>query len=218
MALPKPSSHLSWTDGSPTKVVEPSAPKKLLGWVALERPPFEMINWLFYQAGNWIEYLESVTDESSLARVDAIVDKDGNGTHLTLQAAHDDSGVTTGSTILIVSDLFLDATVNITKPGIEIKMQQGKRFKKGGSAPATNFIGVSIGATADRVRLMHLAFGSATGAEKFNGSGDIALDIDAGADNVFVFNPQFVTGNSTDLDDNSNTTIEILAAQTGLTA
>jgi hypothetical protein len=215
MALPKPSSHLNWTDGNASKVVEPSGAKKLLGWVALERPPFEYMNCLFYTADLWNKYHESVTDETTLARVDAIVNADGDGTHLTLQDAHDDADVVAGSTILITSDLELDATVEISKPDIEIRMQPGKRIKKGGSAAATNFVGVRLLSTADRVRLHHMAFGSVTGAEKFSGAGDAALQIQAGCANAFLFNPVFVTGNTTDLDD-SGTDTEVVSAQAGL--
>lgn len=215
MALPKPSNHLTWTDGDSAKVVEPSAPKKLLGWVALERPPFEYFNWLFFRTDEWLQYLESVTDETALARVDAIVDEGGNGTHLTLQDAHDDANVQSGSTILITSDLDLDTTVTITKADIEIRMQPGYRFHKGGSAPASNFTGVQIQATADRCRLKNLAFGSAVGGEQFSGSGDLALEIASGASDVYVENPIFVAGNTADLTDSGTNTL-IVAPQSGL--
>lgn len=215
MALSKPSNHLDWTDGAVSKVVEPSSGKKLLGWVALERPPFEYMNWLFFRTDEWLKYLESITDETALARVDAIVDEAGNGTHTTLQDAHDDANVQAGSTILITSDLDLDATITITKADIEIRMQPGYRFHKGGGASASNFTGVQVQATADRCRLMHLAFGSVTGGEKFSGTGDVALDVASGAANTFLFNPVFVTGNTTDLSDSGSDT-EILAPQVGL--
>lgn len=207
MALPKPSSHLDWTDGSPSKQVEPSGSKKLLGWVALERPPFEYMNYLFWEQDNWNKYFESVTDETAYARVDAIVDKDGNGNFLDLQSAHDSGDVTTGSIILITSDLLLDATVTISKPGIEIRQVPGRRIKKGPGAPLTNFTGIQVLNTADRSRFMHLGFGSATSGEKFGGSGDKAIDLQAGVDDVFIFNPQFVVGNTVDLSDNSTTTL-----------
>ena len=215
MSLPKPSVHIDWTDGDAAKQVEPSSSKKLLGWVALERPPFEYINWLFYTVDLWNKYHESVTDETAFARVDAIVDAGGSGTHTTLQAAHDDAAVLAGSTILITSDLELDATVSITKPDIEIKMQPGKRFKKGSGAAATGFVGVEIGATADRCRLSGLAFGSATGGEQFSGSGDVALSVEAGNNDTFVFNPIFVAGNDTDLSD-SGTDTQVIGPQAGL--
>lgn len=215
MALPKPSNHLTWTDGDAAKVVEPSAPKKLLGWVALERPPFEYMNWLFFRADEWLQYLESVTDETALARVDAIVNESGSGTHTDLQSAHDDANVQAGSTILITSDLDLDTTVTITKADIEIRMQPGFRFHKGGSAPATNFTGVQVQATADRCRLRSLAFGSAVGGEQFSGTGDIALELASGVTDVYLENPVFVAGNTTDLTDSGTDTV-IASPQTGL--
>lgn len=61
----KPSSKLDWTIGNsnPSAVrVEPSASKKTEGWVVNERPPFENMNWLFYNIDEWIDYLEAVTD------------------------------------------------------------------------------------------------------------------------------------------------------------
>ena len=64
MALPKPTTNIDWTDGAAAKQVEPSAAKKLLGLFALERPPFEFMNFLFFNTDEWIKYLESVTDET----------------------------------------------------------------------------------------------------------------------------------------------------------
>lgn len=208
---------MDWTDGAPSKVVEPGAPKKLLGWVALERPPFEFMNFLFFNTDEWVKYLESVTD-ATIGSLVFIVDAGGAGNFLDLQSAHDDALVVAGSRIFIVSDLDLDATVNITKPDIEIGMAPGKRFHKGGSAPATNFTGIDINATADRVRLMHLAFGSAVGGEKFSGAGDVAFNMNVGADNIFMLNPVFITGNTTDFTDNGNTTYVSVGSQSGLPA
>lgn len=196
---------MDWTDGNPSKVVEPGAAKKLLGWVALERPPFEFMNFLFFNTDEWVKYFEIVTDETAFARVDAIVDKDGNGSFLTLQEAHDSAQVTAGSTILITSDLELIATQNITKQDLEIKMQPGNRFLKGAGAPATNFKGISINATADRCRLMHLGLGRA--GKLFNGSGDVVLQIEAGANDVLLFNPMSPPGNTADLTDNGTNTV-----------
>jgi len=202
--LPKPTTQLDWTDGAPAKVVEPSAAKKLLGWVALERPPFEFMNFLFFNTDEWIKYLESVTD-NTLGALTVVVDAGGGGSFLTLQAAHDDAGTVAGTKILIVSDLSLATTTNITKPDIEIEMTAGKRFLKAGGAPATNFTGVIIGATADRVRLRGLGFGRS--ATHFSGAGDKGIEVAAGATDVAVLNPVFGPTNTTNLDDNGTTTL-----------
>ena len=198
MALPKPSTNIDWTDGAPSKVVEPSAAKKLLGWVALERPPFEYMNFLFFNTDEWIKYLESITDETANNK-QVIVDAGGNGQFTTLQAAHDDASVVAGSKILVISDLSVDATVNISKNDIEIEFRNGRRLLKGGGAPAAGFIGMQIQATADRVRLKHCGFGRAGG--QFNGAGDVALDIVAGVEDCFLDNPIFGPGNTSDLAD-----------------
>ena len=40
--MAKPSEgHLEWTDGDAAKQADPGGSKKLLGWVASERPPFK---------------------------------------------------------------------------------------------------------------------------------------------------------------------------------
>lgn len=204
MALPKPSTNIDWTDGDAAKVVEPSAAKKLLGWVALERPPFEFMNFLFFNTDEWIKYLESVTDETLNERV-RLVDASGGGEFLTLQAAHDDSLTVSGTKIVIVSDLTLIATTNITKPDIEIDMRPGQRFLKGGGAPATNFTGVIIGATADRVRLRGMGLGRA--GSFFGGAGDVVIEVAAGANDVMVDNPLAPAGNTTDILDNGTNTV-----------
>lgn len=59
----KPSSHINWTDGAASKVQEPTAPKKLIGWEPDERPSNKFMNFLFFNTDEWIKYLEGVTDE-----------------------------------------------------------------------------------------------------------------------------------------------------------
>lgn len=210
MALPKPTTNSDWTDGAASKVVEPSAAKKLLGWVALERPPFEFFNFLFFNTDEWIKYLESITDETVNAR-QVIVNAAGNGQFLTLQAAHDDAGTIPGTKILVTSDLSVDATVNISKNDIEIEFRPGFRLLKGGGAPATNFTGMQIQATADRFRGTHLAFGKAGGF--FGDAGDLALEIVAGVNDAYLFNTIFGPSNTQNLDDQGTNTA-ITASQT----
>ena len=199
MALPKPGTKIDWTDGDAAKVEEPTVGKKLLGWIASERPPFKFMNFLFFNLGEWVDYLESVTDEVLAATPQAVVDAGGSGTHTTLQAAHDDASIVAGSVIKIISDLSVTATTTITKPDIAIEMVPGKRILKDAGAPAAGFVGVQITATADRVRLNHLGFGRL--ANEFDGAGDIALEIVAGASDVYVNNPIFAPGNSSDITD-----------------
>lgn len=204
MALSKPSNHLDWTDGVPAKVVEPSSAKKLLGWVALERPPFEYFNWLFFRSDEWLKYLESITDETANSR-QVIVNASGDGSFTNLQAAHDDAGTVAGTKLLVTSDLSIDTKVTISKNDIEIEFRAGKRLLKGGGAPASNFTGIEVQATADRCRLKHVGIGRA--GNEFNGTGDVGIDIIAGATDVYLDNPIFGPGNTADLSDAGTDTV-----------
>lgn len=65
MPLAKPTSKPDWTESNPsfaTVTIEPTAGKKITGWTADERPPYQTVNWLFYIVDQWIKYLESITD------------------------------------------------------------------------------------------------------------------------------------------------------------
>ncbi len=218
MALPKPTLLVDWVPSAdPAKIVEPSGSRKTNGYIADGRPPAVEHNWIFHVLWEWTKYLESVTDSIIGSKNVVVRAAPLPGEFATLQAAHDDAGTVPGTRILIVSDLSLDATQSITKPDIDISMRPGFRFIKGGGAPATNFVGVQIGATADRIKLNGLNFGGASAPDKFSGAGDEAMNIDVGANNVFLFNPNFVVGNTTDLQDDSATTT-IIGPQTGLLA
>lgn len=217
MPLPKPSSHLDWTDGAVSKVVEPSAGKKLLGWTALERPPFEYMNFLFFRQDEWNKYTESITDEI-IGAGQIIVDAGGGGQFTTLQAAHDDGNTGPGDHIVIVSDLEITATINISKSDLLIEMRPGTRIKRGGGAPADNFTAMDIQTTADRLKLMFLGFGSSTASENFDETGDLCLNLAAGANNVFMFNNQFVANVTDEVNLNGNTTVTSIGEQIGLGA
>jgi len=162
------------------------------------------MNFLFLNTDEWVKYLESVTDETANNN-QVLVDAGGSGQFLTLQAAHDDAGTVPGTKLLVISDLSIDVKVTISKNDIEIEFRNGKRLLKGGGAPAAGFTGMEIQATADRVRLKHCGFGRAGGL--FDGAGNVALDIIAGATDVYLDNPIFGPGNTSDLLDNGTDTV-----------
>ena len=202
MPLPKPTTNMDWTDGDAAKQVEPSAGKKLLGWVALERPPFETMNFLFFNTDEWIKYLESVTD-ATLGALVVVVDAGGGGNFLTLQAAHDDAGTVAGTKIIIVSDLTISVVQSLSKPDIEIECRNGKRLIRDNGAGA-GLTAIQITATADRIRLKHVGIGRAGNA--FDQAGDEALNIAAGCNDAYIDNVIFGPGNTTDeVDAGANT-------------
>lgn len=201
MPLPKPSTNVDWTDGAAAKQVEPSAAKKLLGWVALERPPFEFMNFLFYNLDLWVKYLESVTDESIFSPIEAIVNETpGQGTHTNLQDAHDDAAVVSGSKIIITSDLTLASTVALTKQELEIEMLPGHRFKKDAGAGA-GFNGILLNASADQCRLKNFSFDGS-----FSDGGDECLTIQGGNVDSILDQLYFESGNTSNLTDSGTDT------------
>lgn len=53
----EPSTFINWTDGSPSKVIQPPSAQQLSGWTAGEPMPFQYLNWLFYILDQWTQYL-----------------------------------------------------------------------------------------------------------------------------------------------------------------
>jgi hypothetical protein len=54
----RPQAYLNWTDGNPSKVQQPPANYALAGWQSGQAPPPEYMNWLFWLADQWIQYLD----------------------------------------------------------------------------------------------------------------------------------------------------------------
>lgn len=59
----RPQNYLNWTDGSPSKVVQPPSNFALQGWQAAQAPPFQYMNYLFYITDQWIKYLDPLVTE-----------------------------------------------------------------------------------------------------------------------------------------------------------
>jgi hypothetical protein len=67
MTIAKPTTYLNWTDGDVSKVVQPPTAQLLSGWTVGEPPPFEYMNWLFYETDQWIKWLDqNLNSDSSL--------------------------------------------------------------------------------------------------------------------------------------------------------
>lgn len=59
----RPQTYLNWTDGAPSKVVQPPSNFSLTGWQASQAPPFQYMNWLFFLTDEWIKYLDPLVSE-----------------------------------------------------------------------------------------------------------------------------------------------------------
>src|SRR5271169_6752654 len=91
----RPSQYLNWTDGSPSKVVQPPSPYSLLGWVAGQAPPFQYMNYLFWPSDQWIQWLDSFTQLiQNAANVEASNSGHTYATGLTVQTQLDELDAT----------------------------------------------------------------------------------------------------------------------------
>jgi hypothetical protein len=182
MALPKPTTgHLDWTDGSVSKVQNPGASKKLLGWEANERPPFEFMNWNFYVTDLWLKYLESITDEQAVS-YDAIVGGP-NETHPTLALAL--AASSNGWRILVVDpEPSLGTSPTVSASDIEIIFRSGAHYTDGGA-------GIGLQIAGDRCRIENARFVGFTTA---------GIQVQATANGTIIKTCYF-SGNATDVQD-----------------
>jgi hypothetical protein len=157
--MPKPSSKPNWTVGNPdiaTITVEPTNSKKQAGWLPDERPPREFMNWLFFNLGEWVDYLEEVTDDFADQSIiyDAFVG--GGGTHADINALMADPDIANLKNILVVSTLAIDNIQEVDQPGMTFTFKAGAGITKNGPTGAD--VGIRLAATADRTRIINGRF------------------------------------------------------------
>ncbi len=198
MAFPsKPGLALfSWTDGAPAKISDPGAAKKLLGWVANERPPFEFFNFTDHVAFEWLQYFESVTDQliAQALYFDAIVGSAGGATHATLQDAVNDGSLATNVVVLVTESAALASTQVMTKADWEVIFKPGVTYSESGA-------GTGIQISASGIRIVGGRFAD------FSGGGERAILIDAGSDFTNIHGSRFSNNTDDVVDNNGNTSI-----------
>jgi hypothetical protein len=187
----KPSEgHATWTDGAVSKITDPGASKKLLGWEANERPPFDFFNWILFVLNEWQLYFEEVTDAFPTNEFDAIVAASG-GTHTTLAAAT--AAAVSGWKILVIdAEPTVVTTANITVDDVEVEFKPGAHFTDGGATTA-------ISITGDRCRIRGGRFLSFTAQ---------AIEIQAAASFTMTRDNRF-NGNTIDINDSGTLTSSI---------
>jgi len=168
--MSKPTSKPEWTVGNPsfaTVTVEPSSGKKQNGWAVAERPPFQFMNWLFWNINDWINYFEDVTDSLTALQgiYDAVVGT--GGTHTTFNDLVADPDWIAGSikNVLVVSTLAFDAPITLDQDDVNISCKPGVNIV--GTASANRAFIV----TGDRVRIFQCRF------QNFNQGSDIAIEL-----------------------------------------
>jgi len=182
----KPTAKSIWTVGNgdfATVTQEPTATKKEPGWLVNERPPREFMNWLFWIHGQWIEYLEEVTDEFA-AGWDIVVGS-APGMVADLQTAINAASV--GDRILVTEGETVDTRILIDKSGIEIYFKPGINFTKGTATKCFEItgdrvlfkngriaggftIGIDVTASASYTRIRDFLYSSITTPVQDNGT------------------------------------------------
>lgn len=193
MTLPKPTVKSNWTVGNVDFVnvtIEPSVAKKEAGWAPTERPPAQLMNWLFWIVDQWIKYFESVTD-AQFINYDIIIGNTGTNpaaTHDTLQDAIDDGAIGSNQSVLITENQTINTTIDMSKSFWRIFCQPGVEFTKGATTA-----GVSM--NAEGIEWQNGRFiGFTTG-------GDKAITMTALASYCKIIGSRFVVSTDTEVDD-----------------
>lgn len=61
MAVTRPTTFPTWTDGAANKVSQPPSASATQGFTAGQSPPFQWVNWLFYTSNQWLQWLDQST-------------------------------------------------------------------------------------------------------------------------------------------------------------
>lgn len=91
--MPRPSEYPEWADGGSATIVEPSAAKKLLGWI-VEKPPFEFFNWWMNLVYLWVVFIDTQqqADETNIS-----TNATNIANHIAATAAHGATGAVVGT-------------------------------------------------------------------------------------------------------------------------
>lgn len=141
MPLAKPSTKTNWAVDNPdfpNRVIEPNASKKKTAWLDNEQPPAPYFNWLFWIIHQWMEYFESVTDETA-TRYNAIVGTGAGATHATLEDVLADPAFSTDITVRIDESAIINTTISLTKARWKIEFKPGVVYSKGAATKCFSF-------------------------------------------------------------------------------
>lgn len=193
--MAKPASKPNWTDGDAEKVTEPTVGKKLLGWIADERPSPKFMNWLFFNITEWITYFETTTDGLTALQSTYDVVVGVGGTHATLALALADVGLVGPQRVLIIDPVSITATIDINKDGWFIEWKPQALYAQSGA------ISPGLLVTANNVSLVNGKF------IDFDGGSDVAIELDAAATNTLVNKCRFSNVDTDIQDDGTNSVL-----------
>lgn len=78
-----------WATGDPSYIIQPGAGKMDAGWVPGEKPPSQIMNWLFYETYFWETYFEDKTENIDRLMLRSAGNLSWNGSVLTFGSAID---------------------------------------------------------------------------------------------------------------------------------
>lgn len=173
----RPTKAMDWGVGSSSysaDFIEPDTNKKKNGWFLGERPPYQIMNWLFNNAWTWIKNLDQRTPRQPLVHwvVDDYADA-ADRDFQTLAEAMASSLVESGHTILVRSQESLSAAVVIGK-SVNIIFDQNSYFYGVGWEPE-----VYIKLSAANIKIS---------GGRFYGFAVCAFYLDGYADNCIIEN------------------------------
>lgn len=157
------------------------------GYAANQRPPAEEHNYLFGTNGDWVRWLDQLTQQM-LAQQGYDFTVGAGGQFADLNAAMASSLVQPGARLLIISSLALTVIQQITKNNISIACLPNVAITDGGA-------GTGIQISAAEVNWE---------GGKFAGFTTTAFLIDAGSNYTIIGKSRFVNTNTADITDNNN--------------
>ncbi|RYF09256.1 MAG: hypothetical protein EOO40_07225, partial [Deltaproteobacteria bacterium] len=84
----KPDSYLDWTDGAANHVAKPAPGVQAMGFGMGQPIPYQIINWLFWRADQWIQFLDGSLNATLMATtLDSSMRLSGGGTLSYVQAS-----------------------------------------------------------------------------------------------------------------------------------
>jgi len=103
MAVKPTEGHINWvSDDDPLKFAAPSSAKRLQGWIASEKPPFQYFNWFWRLADRWLQWAEAQSDENIAAiAAEATARADADTAHANATDVHGATSAATAERIIL---------------------------------------------------------------------------------------------------------------------
>ena len=203
MPLPRPSSFPEWTVGNPnfgTVTTEPTSQEKENGWSPNQRPPREIMNWLFFNLDEWAKYLDSVATEVLAQNTEYVAVIGTGGTHASFADLIADSNITSGKVLVNTNQTITAPIVIDGRNDLVFEILPGVVIQSDGSV----IRGFDI-LNSNRIQFLGGRFIG------FNNAGDRVIRIQATSKNTALFRSYFFDNDGDVIEDlGQNTTLDVI--------